>query len=182
MKKPSKEELSLIDLTLQHQMTNSGRSAEFMNAVPGKEHYKLLAWLSMQFNKVSLSEVGTLDGCGALALSYNPKNKVSTYDVRFYDDRANFPKNVTLKLVDEQYNFVDEVVKSPVIFYDTMHDGVLEREFVAELEKRGYKGIVVFDDIYLFDCMKSFWNDVKQRKEDWTDIGHWSGTGVVFFD
>lgn len=180
MKKPTKEEVQAIDLTKQHQLTNSGRSAEFMNAEPSKEHYKLLAWFSSQFNNIKISEVGTLDGCGTLALSYNPKNKVTTYDVRFYDDRATFPKNVTCKLVDDTY--LDEVVKSKVIFYDTMHDGVLEREFIVDLEKRGYKGIVIFDDIYLYDCMKSFWDDVKQRKEDWTDLGHWSGTGVVFFD
>ena len=180
MKKPTSEMVMAMDLTKQHQFTNSGRSVEFINGDPGKEHYKLLAWIASQFNNVTFSEVGTLDGCGALALSHNPKNKVVTYDIRFYEDRASWPKNVTAKLVDDTY--MDEVVKSPVIFYDTMHDGVLEREFINELVKRDYKGIVVFDDIYLHDCMKVWWESVTQRKEDWTDIGHWSGTGVVFFD
>lgn len=180
MKKPLLKDVQAIDLTAQHQFTNSGRSVEFMNGEPGKEHYKLLALFSTMFDGIPISEVGTLDGCGALALSFNPKNKVTTYDVRFYDDRATWPENVDCKLVDDSY--LEEVVKCPLIFYDTMHDGILEREFISELEKRNYKGMVVFDDIYLHDCMKDFWNDVKQRKEDWTDLGHWSGTGVVFFD
>ncbi len=180
MNKPTKEEVQAIDLSAQHALTNSGRSVEFINGVPGMEHYKLLAWISGQFNKIKIAEVGTLDGCGALALSFNPKNRVKTFDVRFYDDCANFPKNVERTLVDD--NFIEEVIKSKVIFYDTMHDGVMEREFIAELVKNDYKGIVIFDDIYLYDCMKSFWNDITQRKEDWTELGHWSGTGVVFFD
>jgi hypothetical protein len=180
MQKPTKAELLVINLSELHKLTNSGRSVEFLNCEPGVEHYRLLAWISQQFKKATLTEVGTLDGCGALALSFNPKNKVVTWDVRFYEDRANWPKNVEAKLVHD--TFMDEVVKSPVIFYDTMHDGILERQFVKDLESRNYKGIVVFDDIYLFECMKDFWNGITQRKEDWTDVGHHSGSGVVFFD
>lgn len=180
MKKPTIEQLNAIDLTAQHQFTNSGRSVEFMNGAPGKEHYRLLAWMSLQYTGKNISEVGTLDGCGALALAFNSENKITTYDVRFYDDRATWPENVSAKLVDDVY--MDDVVKCPVIFYDTMHDGILERVFVKELKKRKYKGIVIFDDIYLNEFMKQFWIDLEQRKEDWTDIGHWSGTGIAFFD
>lgn len=180
MKKPTKETVSAIDLTAQHQFTNSGRSVEFMNGEPGKEHYKLLAWISSQINNSKISEIGTLDGCGALALAFNPSNKVSTYDVNTYTDQPKWPKNVSCKMVNDTY--MNDVVKCPVIFYDTMHDGNLERAFVKELDARNYKGVVIFDDIYLNEFMKDFWNGVTQPKEDWTDIGHWSGTGVVFFN
>ncbi len=177
MKKPTTNQLLKIDLTKEHGYTRNGRSVEFFNAEPGKEHYRLLAWLSLQFSGVTICEVGTLDGCGTLALSHNPENRVVSFDVRFYDDRAEMPDNAELKLVYD--GFMDEVAKCPLIFYDTMHDGVLEREFVEELRKRDYKGLVVFDDIYLNEPMKQFWYTLSGKKEDWTDIGHWSGTGVL---
>lgn len=182
MQKPTFEEVKAIDLTELHGYTKNGRSVEYFNADPGKEHYKLLAWLASQFDNVKLAEVGTLDGCGALALAFNPKNKVTTYDVRFYDDCTGFPKNVTRKLVGGNYDFMVDVVKCPVIFYDTNHDGILEREFITELKKRNYKGVVIFDDIYLNEPMKQFWKELDVRKEDWTDIGHHSGSGVAFFE
>lgn len=182
MKKPSKEEVAAIDLIALHgEYCKAGRSAEYLNAEPGKEHYKLLAWISMQYNKAALAEVGTLDGCGALALSFNQKNKVSTWDVRFYDDCCSFPNNVYRGLITEDDHW-KEVLKAKVIFYDTMHDGTLEREFVAALKKAKWKGMVIFDDIYLNQWMTAFWNELDVRKEDWTDLGHWSGTGVAFFE
>ena len=182
MKKPTHEEVSAIDLTELHGFIRNGRTADYFNAEPGKEHYKLLAWFSAQFNKAKLCEIGTLDGCGALALGYNPKNSITTFDVRFYDDVCDFPKNVKSKLVDEDDAYLEEVIKCPVIFYDTMHDGTLERKFVEDMISRGWKGVVIFDDIYLNEPMKNFWNELAVRKEDWTDLGHWSGTGVAFFE
>ncbi len=178
MKKPKLEQVNTIDLTELQKRTRYGRSVEFFNAEPGKEHYKLLAYISTKFDNVLFTEVGTLDGCGALALSYNPTNKVQTFDIRYYDDCCDFPENVERKLVYD--GFIKECLSSPVIFYDTDHNGILERQFLLDLYANGYKGMIIFDDIYLNEPMEEFWNSLQAKKEDWTDIGHWSGTGIVY--
>ncbi len=61
------------------------------------------------------------------------------------------------------------------------HDGIQERDFFKFFEEIGYEGIVVLDDIYVNKEMNDFWNNIKQPKLDLTDIGHWSGTGIVLF-
>jgi hypothetical protein len=64
---------------------------------------------------------------------------------------------------------------------DTKHDGVFEQEFFDFLVKENYNGIVLFDDIHLNSQMKNFWSNIELEKYDITNIGHWSGTGVVVF-
>ena len=38
------------------------------------------------------------------------------------------------------------------------------------------------DDIVLFPELAKLWSEIPERKEDWTDIGHHSGTGIVYFE
>ena len=48
---------------------------EFLGPI-GKEHYKLLAYLSTLFNDTYFIDIGTNYGNSALALSYNNTNKI----------------------------------------------------------------------------------------------------------
>jgi hypothetical protein len=64
---------------------------------------------------------------------------------------------------------------------DTYHNGDFEQEFVDHLIKIKYKGLVMFDDIYLNYEMRKFWEGLKNEKFDLTEIGHFSGTGLVIF-
>jgi hypothetical protein len=41
-------------------------------------------------------------------------------------------------------------------------------------------GTLILDDIYLNDDMVNFWNQINDDKIDATNIGHSTGTGVVF--
>lgn len=182
MIKPTKEILNAIDLSEMCNKYVRSRGVDFFNGEPGKEHYKLLAWFSLQFNDTFLVEVGTLDGCGALAMSYNPSNTVTTYDIRFYDDYVSEPKNLRRKLVTD-VNYWNDIMKAKFAHYDTDHNGTLERQFLDELVKRNWRGVIMFDDIHLNPLMEKFWQSVTQRKEDWTDIGHGAagaGTGIVW--
>lgn len=178
MNKPTKEQVDSIDLSIFKDRLSEWRDLDFINSEPGKEHYKLLAYISTQFDNVLFTEVGTLDGCGALALSYNPTNKVQTFDISHSGVYCKVDERVERKLVYD--GFVRECLKSPVIFYDTDHNGILERQFLLDLYANGYKGMIIFDDIYLNEPMEEFWNSLQAKKEDWTDIGHWSGTGIVY--
>ena len=42
----------------------------------GRQHYRLLMYLTNQFNNVDIFDIGTHRGSSALALSHNKKNKV----------------------------------------------------------------------------------------------------------
>jgi hypothetical protein len=44
-----------------------------------------------------------------------------------------------------------------------------------------FKGRLFLDDIHLNPAMKCFWNSISETKADITDIGHWSGSGLVDF-
>lgn len=180
MDKPTKETVLAIDLSEQYKRINS-RGIDFFNAEPGIEHYKLLAWISTQYSGKHLTEIGTLDGCGCLAMTFNSENTITTYDIGFYDNFCSAPGNLQRKLVTDESYWVD-VMRSPIIFYDASHDGTQEREFLDELVKRGWKGLIVWDDIHLSDPMEKFWQSVTQRKADWTDIGHAVGTGLTWLE
>ena len=47
----------------------------------GQSEYRLYAWLSSQFENTTILDVGTRTGGSALALSYNDKNQVISYDL-----------------------------------------------------------------------------------------------------
>lgn len=64
---------------------------------------------------------------------------------------------------------------------DTNHDGEFENQFYAFLNKNDYRGLLFLDDIHLNQPMTDFWNAIREPKEDLTDLGHWSGSGLVDF-
>jgi hypothetical protein len=74
------------------------------------------------------------------------------------------------------------LLDAPMMMLDTNHDGTFEREFVRELMRLEYRGIVLCDDIHLNDEMKQFWESIALPKVDLTSVGHWSGTGAILFD
>jgi predicted O-methyltransferase YrrM len=47
----------------------------------GDQHYKLLAWLSTQFNNVDIFDIGTHMGASSSALSYNITNTIHSFDI-----------------------------------------------------------------------------------------------------
>ena len=146
-----------------------------------REHYQLLACLSTRFQDAHLFDIGTLKGYSALALSYNPHNRVISYDI---DDHKSVHHAEQLSNIEYRIgNALDapELLSSALIFLDTEHDGSFEAEVYYQLKQNGYKGLLVLDDIYLNDAMKRFWHNIDLPREDVTDLGHWSGTGIVDF-
>jgi hypothetical protein len=80
-----------------------------------------------------------------------------------------------------------------LIFIDIdPHEGLLELEMYTWLKNNNYKGIIIFDDIHLGrghmrstanHSMQEFWDKVDpSHSYDLTNVGHWSGTGLVCFD
>lgn len=181
IKKPTIADLEVYDFEKELQLAPFPLDKGFYLGKPGKEHYKLLAWLGHQFDGVTITEIGTLWGGSAMALGKNKKNKVITYDVHPHDC-AKFPFNIERRIIKVEDTPFDEICKSPLIFYDAAHEGKEEQEFLDELIRREYKGILVLDDIHLNSPMHDFWDGIILRKEDWSDIGHFCGTGIVYFE
>jgi hypothetical protein len=151
----------------------------------GKEHYRMLEELSSKAVGMVV-DVGTLYGSSALALAHNPSVQVVSYDIKNHiPDGAVIRKvpNITFKIRDGIKAVPEFVHTTSLIVLDIdPHDGVQETEFFKALVENGYKGTVVCDDIHLNPAMEAWWAGIEQRKEDKTAEGHWSGTGVVYFE
>ena len=173
--------ISVVDLSqLSDFITNDEYRGYFLDTA-FREHYRLLAYMSTKFSGQTIYDVGTLKGYSALALSYNTDNKVISYDI---EDLKELIDRERLNTIDYRIGNVLEdpsLFSSPLVLLDTYHEGQFEREFYAHLKAHRFRGLLVLDDIFLNKAMKAFWHDIDLPKEDITDIGHWSGTGIVDF-
>jgi hypothetical protein len=150
---------------------------------PGKEHYNLLAYISTLYNGETFLDIGTYKGCSAIALSYNPQNKVISFDIsEGLIKLSKQPVNVEFR-VDNILDLKNQelLLTSPVILLDTAHDGPFEHEFYNYLLEIGYTGILLLDDIHLNNSMREFWESISIEKYDISNIGHVTGTGLVYF-
>lgn len=178
----SKEKLNSINLdTYQESFKSDGYPNNWFFMDAGQEHYRLLAYIGSLYKGKTLLDIGTYQGNSAIALSHNKNNDVISYDLK--------PQPIINKIKSKNTEFkignilddLNILIDCPFIMLDTYHNGDFEAEFVNYLIQIKYKGLVLFDDIHLNKPMKSFWNNLKLDKYDLTEIGHFSGTGLVNF-
>jgi hypothetical protein len=187
----TKNLISSINLDQFKSVSNIDHSEFFQE--PGQQHYKLLAYLSTLFNNTHIIDIGTHRGASSTALSYNKSNTIYTFDIenRIVDD-GNSPKsnpnivfnyvNIFDKPIRDEWK--DRILSCPLIFLDIdPHDGFLEYEFYLFLKENNFQGLLVLDDIWYFQGMRNnFWYKIpKEDKLDITNLGHWSGSGIVQF-
>ena len=178
IKEITKHELDSLDLS-KIQDKVSPQIKPYFSDVSGKEIYRLLANLSNKFNNETLVDIGTAYGDSALALSYNENNVVYTFDIQ----KIISVEKTNIKFInDEVYNHSDILLKSPLIYVDVVHDCSYEYTLYNFLDENQYKGLVIFDDIYLNPSMTYFFNSCDREKYDITSIGHWTGTGAIKFE
>ena len=176
-----KAQINKIDLSAKANFAASDEFKVYLVDVQRKEHYRLLAHLSCHFKNATLFDIGTHKGYSALALSYNPDNRIVSYDVEDLKDLRHHEK---LNQIDFQVgNALEDprLLSSPLILLDTYHDGRFEAQTLDFLERNNYRGLLILDDIYLNATMMALWERIPLPKEDVSDIGHWSGTGLVDF-
>ena len=166
-------------------------NAIFFERDMGQEHYRLLAYLSSQCKEGTVVvDIGTYVGFSALALAHNSGVHVVSYDLEnHFQTKATTAKsryNITFKLADCTTEAEKGVLKeAAIVLLDVdPHDGVQEPNIFAALERAGFRGILVLDDIHLNAGMRGFWNGIpsKYKKYDISAFGHHSGTGLVVFD
>ena len=132
-------------------------------------------------------------GQDALALSYNTKNTVHTFDVKekLTEEQKQYKwKSRKIEFHEENLwnanvrkKWKDTLLSSQLIFVDLdPHDGYLEYELYSWLKRNKYKGILLFDDIHFPGMQMNLWSKIPDSdKHDITHLGHFSGTGMVLF-
>lgn len=177
-----------LSLTALHQEDTSVDWGEFSGA-PGQQHYRLLGYVASQFRDRDIFDIGTHQGASALALSYEASNRVCSFDVKAADRALPRRPNVAYHVCDlwspeRRAEWAPRLLASAFIFLDVdPHEGTRELELVQWLREQRYAGFVICDDVWYFKPMRDrFWHQVPTAdKLDVTDVGHWSGTGVVRF-
>ena len=176
----SNDVLDVVDMNL-YQIIDNEEYQNYYTDKSSKEHYRLLTHISNSFNDETFIDVGTLKGCSALALSTNEKNKVYSFNLSSQLELNSLPENVEF-IIDNVLNgkYDNILLSAKFILLDTFHDGSFEQEFLNYLKSINYSGVLILDDIYLNNEMRFFWKNINEDKLDITNIGHSSGTGVVF--
>jgi len=148
--------------------------------------YRLLECLSTSLDDSLILDIGTCLGTSAICLSKNKSNRVISYDIHDCVSQHG-GKNLT-HLPNIEYR-IGNCLDDPDIFkeaglisLDIGHDGLEEQKIYDKIKEVGFKGWLVLDDIYLNPEMVSFWNNIDLPKRDITNIGHSTGTGLVFFN
>lgn len=179
MKKPTNKTLDRIDMSsILANIPETDTNLKYIDAPSGQEHYRLLVWLGKQV-KGRILELGTFRGHSALCLAEGGQ-EVITCDIEDHLSINEHSENIAFISARSGHTFVDYTFG--LIFLDTLHDGIYEREVLNHLRSIKWKGILVMDDIILFPELAKLWAEIPERKENWTDVGHHSGTGIVYFE
>jgi hypothetical protein len=149
----------------------------------GQSEYRFYAYLSTFFNNTTILDIGTRTGGSALALSYNPNNQVISYDLVEQGASSIEKENITWKIMNFMEDEEIDWKKVSIVMIDVdPHDGSQERVMMDWLREKGWKGILIHDDIGPdWPDIQMMWDEIPESKLDVTDIAHMSGTGIVNF-
>lgn len=175
----SKEEVRNLNITPLRGISKNSNDWQ----KPGICEYQLYAYLSTKFNDSIILDIGTKYGGSALALSYNTSNHVRSYDIK--EQGACFIKRDNITWHIKQFTEDDGIDwdNVSIVMLDVgWHTGKEEREMMQWLRDKGWKGILLHDDISpMWLSNHDMWNEIPEEKFDLTEIGHMSGTGLVNF-
>ena len=182
--KVSKEQLNEIDFdNYRDSFLKKGFPNNWFFMDAGQEHYRLLAYIGSLYKGKTLLDIGSYQGNSAIALAHNEKNTVISFDLDAQPIISKIKsKNIVFQIANIlELCYKETILSCPFIMLDTYHNGDFEQEFVNYLNEIKYKGLVMFDDIFLNEEMRKFWEGLPNEKHDLTHIGHFSGTGLVIF-
>lgn len=184
--KIEKEKVKNIDLSSisNYQIVDG---ADFSEA--GIEAYKFYAYISTLINDGLIVEVGSRFGRSGLALSFNPNNKVISFDI-LEQGASNIKRsNLDFRIGNFMESDIDWNEVDIIMIDVDPHDGIKEREFLNFLKEKKWEGILILDDILPNwpkiipgadpVAMNDWWNSLDEEKYDISDVGHFSGTGIV---
>jgi len=178
---PTKSELDAIDMRPVVSKFKNVDEVKFLSMSAGQEHYRLLRWISENYKNSVIAEVGTYMALSTVCLAWEKTNAVISYDVTYdYLKWKERPDNVACILMPpDQNGFPKSIINAGIIFIDTNHYGVMEKNVFDYLIANEWKGVLIYDDIYLNDEMTAAWDYISVEKIDATSIGHVYGTGII---
>jgi predicted O-methyltransferase YrrM len=186
----SKQEIDNLDLThLAHFLQWNPVYQKYFLEEPGKEPYKLIAYLSKVIGGQAV-DMGTLYGSSALALSHNEHTQVLTLDVKKHIPDAQDlvsplnRKNIRM-IVASCQSILPHAATVDLILLDIDIYLITEiKKIINKLIYHKYKGILVLDNIHVNKDMEQLWNEIPEhiKKIDATSIGHHTGTGILIYD
>lgn len=178
----SKTYLNNLDLSHNdYMLKNMSDFANYYHYPSGQEHYRLLSFISKLYDNEILYDIGTNNGCSAIALSENNSNVVKTYDIVDYKNHGVITKSNIIFYLENIANNIEVLKETRFIMLDANHDGVFENIFYNKLKEINYKGLLFLDDIHLNSDMKKFWGNILEEKYDLTIKGHNTGSGLIVF-
>jgi hypothetical protein len=169
----------------------------FKETSPTIEHYKLLTYLSFQFNNSIIIDAGTLDGLSAISLAQNRTNHVISYDIvdRDFNQILNntYDKsviqhtpfgmdytNIEFRKMDINNELDESILSASLILLDLSHNGSDEEIFSNKIQSIKYNGYVICDDIYTSAFPLTIWYEsLIWDKYNLTKVGHCTGTGLL---
>jgi beta-1,4-mannosyl-glycoprotein beta-1,4-N-acetylglucosaminyltransferase len=145
----------------------------------GEDYYKGLASLARILGVRRALDLGTNTGASAVALATEVAS-VDTFDITFdsvLSVEKLFASNIRGHLLQKPEAALDiDPRPYELVFVDIDHTGMWEREIHRSLTA-SFRGVAAFDDIFLNDGMRRFWENIEHPKvvTDW----HFSGFGIV---
>jgi len=177
----SKDHLNSIDFS-RYKKYDLDIGNEYFYLEAGKEHYRLLAHLSTLMNNRVFLDVGTNHGCSALALGYNPQNRIHTVDI-VNNRKEKFKKegNITFHLGDA--NEMLTGVRPSIAFLDADKSDDFEKSLIKNLIPiMAGSGYLIMDDYHEYPVVQECITDLIGKGfkvYDLTEYGHYSGTHLV---
>lgn len=185
----NKTEIDSIDLSTLNKYVEWHSNFQYFNLEAGKEHYKLLAYLSKTLECKKLIDIGTYLGYSAVALSFDDSKHIDSYDIFDWIPTADENKttvaaraNVKTHVSDYISDLANICKDTDLVMIDIDHSGATEREIMQTLRDCRYTGLVLIDDTKLNAEMIRFFADIPEKKLDISAVGHHSGTGLVIMD
>ena len=148
----------------------------------GQTEYKLYSHLAKQVGGIFILDIGTLFGGSALSLSNDPRKVVISYDlmkIETHEPGALEKDDVILRVANFLEDDIEYDLCELIVIDVDPHDGLQEPPMVQHIIDHGFEGLIILDDIHLSSEMEQMWNNFEHEKYDATEIGHFSGTGIL---
>lgn len=166
-----------------------GQKENIRDSVAGTEAYKFYAYLGTLVNDTTIIEVGTRHGDSALATAYNDSNKVISFDIQYCGSDSIKKNNLEFVIGNFMEHGINWSDVDVIIIDVDPHDAIKEEVFLRYLIDQKWEGLLVLDDVLdNWPCaiaganpaaMHRWWNALPYEKYELSEVGHYSGTGLV---
>jgi hypothetical protein len=151
-----------------------------------REHHRWLAAYVRTLRPKHILELGRRSGNSTFALAYylDSRSVLDSYDIV---DCGNVVdrSNVNILVYDGDVTALDYSTYD-FVFVDINTDGELEDQVLRSMQRDGYRGLSLWDDIHAshYPGLRRWWQELPPEilRLDITATNHASGTGLIWLD